>query len=97
MLEGIAFGPAHRPEDFLAQPFKRTRSKSKREKDKARLDSRRGRRRLFREAFHDKIASIGEVDALTGSEALAVERGGILHDPKIRGHRHPGLARHKVA
>jgi hypothetical protein len=47
------------------------------------LDFRLERQRLFQEAFHDNIDSIGEVDALTGSEALEVNRGGILRDPKL--------------
>jgi len=83
--------PAQRPENFLAQPFKRTRSKSKREKDTARLDFRLERQRLFKEAFHDNIHSKGEVDALTGSEPLSVDRGDVLRDPKIKGYQHPAL------
>ncbi len=42
--------PAQRPENFLAQRYKRTRCKSKHEKDKARLDFRLERQRLFQEA-----------------------------------------------
>ena len=71
----------------------RQRSRSKHEKDKARQDTREERKRLFQEAFHDNIGSIGEVDALTGSEALEVNRGDVLRDPKIRGYRHPCLDR----
>jgi len=78
--ERPALAPAQRPENFLAQLYKRTRCKSKHEKDKARLDFRLERQRLFQEAFHDNI---GEVDALTGSEALDVNRGGVLRDPKL--------------
>jgi len=47
--------------------------------------------RLFQEAFRDNIDSIGEVDALTGSEALNVDRGDVLRDPKIPEYRHPSL------
>jgi hypothetical protein len=47
---------------------------------------------LFQEAFHDNIDSIGEVDALTGSEALEVNRGDILRDPKLS-YTHPCLNR----
>jgi hypothetical protein len=53
---------APRPENFLARSPTRTRSKSKREKDMARLDFRLERERLFKEAFHDNIDSKGEVD-----------------------------------
>ncbi len=70
----------------------RTRSRSKREKDKARQDTRDERQRLFKEAFHDNIDSIGEVDALSGSGALDVSRGDVLRDPKIREYRHPSLS-----
>jgi hypothetical protein len=68
----------------------RRRSRSKREKDKARQDTRDERRRLFSEAFHDNVHSIGEVDALTGSETLEVNRGDVLRDPKLR-YIHPCL------
>jgi hypothetical protein len=67
----------------------RRRSKSKREKDKVRQDTRDERKRLFSEAFHDNIDSIGEVDALTGSEALSIDRGNVLPDPETGGYRHP--------
>jgi hypothetical protein len=70
----------------------RRRSRSKREKDKARQDTRDERKRLFQEAFHDNIDSIGEVDALTGSEALDVNRGDVLRDPKLS-YIHPCLNR----
>jgi len=70
----------------------RRRSRGKREKDKTRQDARDERRRLFQEAFHDNVDSIGEVDARTGSEALSVDRGDVLRDPKIPGYRHPSLA-----
>jgi len=68
----------------------RRRSRSKCEKDKARQDTRDERKRLFSEAFHDNVHSIGEVDALTGSEALEVNRGDVLRDPKLR-YIHPCL------
>jgi len=80
--ERPALAPAQRAENFLAQLYKRTRCKSKHE-DKVRLDFRLERQRLFQEAFHDNIDSIGEVDALTGSEALEVNRSGVLRDPKL--------------
>jgi hypothetical protein len=70
----------------------RRRSRSKREKDKTRQDTRDERQRLFKEAFHDNIDSLGEVDALTGSEALSIDRGDVLRDPKIREYRHPSLS-----
>jgi len=70
----------------------RRRSRSKHEKDKAHQDTRDERKRLFSEAFHDNIDSIGEVDALTGSEALEVNRGDVLRDPKLR-YVHPSLKR----
>jgi hypothetical protein len=57
-----------------------------------RLDFRLERRRLFKEAFYDNIESKGEIDALTGSQALTVDRGDILKDPKLRGYQHPALA-----
>jgi hypothetical protein len=57
----------------------------------ARLDFRLERQRLFKEAFYDNIDSKGEVDALTGSEALAVDRGDVLRDPKVKGYQHPAL------
>ena len=41
----------------------------------SRLEFRLERQRLFQEAFHDNIDSKGEVDALTGTEALTVDRG----------------------
>jgi len=69
----------------------RTRSRGKREKDKARQDTRDERKRLFQEAFRDNVHSIGEVDALTGSEPLNVDRGDVLRDPKIPEYRHPSL------
>jgi hypothetical protein len=34
----------------------------------------------------------GEVDPLTGSEALTVDRGGVLQDPKVKGYQHLALA-----
>lgn len=80
-----ALNPAQRPEGFLALPYRRRRCMSKREKDRARLDFRLERQQLFREAFHDNIESIGEIDALTGSEALSVDRGDVLRDQKLRG------------
>jgi hypothetical protein len=58
----------------------------------SRLEFRLERQRLFQEAFHDNIDSKGEVDALTGSEALTVDRGDVLPDPKVKGYRHPALA-----
>jgi len=70
----------------------RRRSRNKHEKDKARQDTRDERKRLFSEAFHDNIDSLGEVDALTGSEALEVNRGDVLRDPKLR-YVHPSLNR----
>ena len=71
----------------------RQRSRSKREKDKARQDIRDERKRLFSEAFHDNINSFGEVVSLTASELLNVARGDVLRDPKIREYRHPSLTR----
>jgi hypothetical protein len=71
----------------------RRRSRTKHEKDKARQDTRDERKRLFSEAFNDNIDSIGEVDALTESEALDVNRGDVLRDSKIRGYVHPCLNR----
>jgi hypothetical protein len=91
-LERPTLAPAPRPENFLAQPYKRARSRSKREKDKARQDFRLERQRLLKEAFYDNIQSIGEVDALTGSERLTVDRGDVLRDPKVKGYQHPALA-----
>jgi hypothetical protein len=87
-----ALAPTPKPENFLARPYKRTRSKSKREKDIARLDFRLERQRLFQEAFHDNIDSKHEIDALTGSEALTVDRGDVLRDPKVKGYQHPALS-----
>jgi len=55
------------------------------------LDTRLERQRLFDEAFHDNVHSIGEVDALTGSEALDVNRADVLRDPKL-GYLHPSLS-----
>jgi hypothetical protein len=69
----------------------RQRARSKREKDKARQDARDERKRLFSEAFHDNINSLGEVDSLTASESLNVDRGDVLRDPKIPEYRHPSL------
>lgn len=90
--EEAAVGAANRPENFLARPYKRARCKSRREKDRARLNFRLERQRLFKEAFHDNIDSIGEVDALTRSEALNVDRADVLRDPKLSGYQHPALA-----
>lgn len=71
----------------------RRRSRSKREKDKARQDTRDERQRLFKEAFHDNVGSVGEVDALTGSVVLDVNCGDVLRDPKLRSpYLHPSLA-----
>jgi hypothetical protein len=75
--------------DLLPGPTRR-RSRSKQEKDKSRLDRRLERQRLFDEAFHDNVHSIGEVDALTGSDVLDVSRADVLRDPKI-GYLHPSL------
>jgi hypothetical protein len=55
----------------------------------SRLDFRLERPRFFKEASYYDVDSIGEVDALTGSEALAVDRGDVLRDPKLRGYQHP--------
>jgi hypothetical protein len=55
----------------------RQRSRSKREKHKSRRDIREERKRLFLEAFHDNIDSIGEVDALTESQTLNVDRADV--------------------
>ena len=88
--ERPALALAQRPENFLAQLYKRTCCKSKHEKDKARLDFRLERQRLFQEVFHDNIDSIGEVDALTGSEVLEVNRGDVLRNPKLS-YIHPCL------
>lgn len=60
--------PGLKTRELPAQPYNRTRCKSKCEKDKVRLDFRLERERLFQEAFHDTINST-EVNALTGSEA----------------------------
>jgi hypothetical protein len=38
-LERTAFEPADRPENFVAQPYRRAHSKSKHEKDMSRLES----------------------------------------------------------
>ena len=46
----------------------------------------------LQEAFHDNIDSKGEVDALAGTEALTVDRGDVLRDPKVKGYQHPTLA-----
>jgi hypothetical protein len=78
----------------ITQGPTRRRSRSKREKDKARQDTRDERKRLFSEAYHDNIHSLGEVDALTSSEALDVNRGDVLRDPKLRQpYAHPCLNR----
>lgn len=66
--ERPALAPGQRPENFLAQLYKRTCCKGKHQKDKAGLDFRLEPQRLFQETFHDNIDSIGEVDALTGPE-----------------------------
>jgi hypothetical protein len=58
----------------------------------ARLDFRLERQRLLKEAFYDNIKSVGEVDALSGSQALTFDRGDVLRDPKVRGYQHPALA-----
>ena len=52
--------------------------------DKARQDTRDERKRLFQEAFHDNIDSLGEVDTLTGSDPLDINPGDVLRDPKLR-------------
>ena len=81
--------PGSKTRELLAQLYRRTRCKSKHEKDKVFgfwLEC----QRLFQEAFHDSIDSIGEVDAFTGSEALDVNRGDILRDPKLS-YIHPCL------
>ena len=66
----------------ITQGPTRCRSRGKREKDKTRQEAWDERRRLFQETFHDNVDSIGEVDARTGSEALSVDRGDVLRDPK---------------
>jgi hypothetical protein len=58
----------------------------------ARLNFHLERQRFLKEAFYDGIDSIGEVDALTRSEALTVDRGDVLRDPKLRGYQHPALS-----
>lgn len=72
----------------LVRPHK---SPSKRERDQARMANFEERERLFHEAFHDNIDSLGEVDALTSSEVLGIGRAEVLRDPKVRGYRHPKL------
>jgi hypothetical protein len=73
----------------------RGRAKSKQQKDVARYELRLEKQRLFNEAFWDVGAgsnpSPGEVDALTNSELLNVDRGDVLRDPKVRGYKHPAL------
>jgi hypothetical protein len=49
------------------------------------------RARLFQEAYHDQLNSVGEIDALTSGIALDVVPGDVLWDPKLRGYQHPGL------
>jgi hypothetical protein len=55
------------------------------------------RRRIFQEAHHDILKSPGEVDALTSSTALGIERADVLRDPKLRtpenGYTHAALSR----
>jgi hypothetical protein len=70
----------------------RHRSPSKRLRDATRLELRLERKRLFKEAFHDNINSLGEVDATTGSELLKIDRGDVLLDPKQRPYyKHPAF------
>lgn len=73
----------------------RGRTRSKQQKDVARNELRLEKQRLFNEAFWDvgtgSNPSPGEVDALTSSELLNVDRGDVLRDPKVRGYKHPIL------
>jgi hypothetical protein len=54
-----ALNPAPRRENFLAQPYRRARSKGKHQKDMARLDFRLERQRFLKEALYDGIDSVG--------------------------------------
>jgi len=82
---------------------RKVRARSKQKKDASRLSLWRERKRLFQEAFHDKIISLGEVDARSESKKLEttvrvvkeeiriwVEPGDVLQDPKLR-YTHPCL------
>lgn len=66
------------------------RAKSKQKKDQTRYAARLEKQRLFSEAHYDQIDSPGEVDALTSSVTLGVERAEVLRDPKLR-YLHPSL------
>ena len=72
-----------------------SRAKSKERIDIARHELRLEKQRIFKEAFYDvgmgSNPSPGEVDTLTSSEVLNVERGEVLQDPKVRGYKHPVL------
>jgi hypothetical protein len=68
----------------------RGRTEEKREKDRQHLSRGEEIARIFKEAYRDKIDSLGEVDALTCSEKLVVTRGDVLRDPKLR-FSHPFL------
>ena len=76
-------------------PYRRCRARGKQLKDAEHLDAYRERKRIFQEAFHDNVDSIGELDALTDSPILGISRAEVLRDPKVRvnGHPyvHPGL------
>ena len=60
------------------------RSHNKQLKDRAHGERRKEKQRIFDEAHHDVIDSPGEVDALTNSKVLRIERADVLRDPKLR-------------
>lgn len=63
----------------------RGRSAEKREKDRERLSRRKEIARVFKEAYHDNINSLGEVDVdkKHNYPALNIAAGDVLRDPKL--------------
>jgi hypothetical protein len=73
-------------------PYRRRRARSKQANDAKHFVAWQERKRLFHEAHHDVLDSLGETDALTESASLQVVRGDVLRDPKLRPlYLHPSL------
>jgi hypothetical protein len=66
------------------------RARSKQAQDQDRLTKRLEKTRILQEAHYDNVNSIGEVDALTSSTVLDINRAEVLRDPKRR-YIHPSL------
>jgi hypothetical protein len=76
-------------EELLRAPkigLDRGRTAEKREKDLEHLNRRQQIAKVFKEAYRDKIDSLGEVDVDKNHDypALRIRSGDVLRDPKLR-------------